>query len=60
MENSTGLTPEFTEYECECLEDKKFRVVFDGGSTGNYSIEYCQKCFDQEDNEFMISVEELF
>lgn len=59
MENSTELTPEFTEYECECLEEKKFRVVFDGGSTGNYIVEHCQRCYDEDNKKFMISVEEL-
>lgn len=59
MENSTGLKPEFTDYECECLEEKKFRVVFDGDSTGKYSIDYCQKCYDQDDKLFMVSMEEL-
>jgi len=45
------------EYECECLEKKKFRIVFDGDSTGNYIVEYCQKCFDSDDKQFMISTE---
>jgi len=48
------------EYECNCTERKCFRVMFDGGSTGNYIVEYCQKCYDEDDKQFMISVEELF
>ena len=47
------------EYECECLEKKKFRIVFDGDSTGNYVVEYCQKCYDSDDKQFMISEEGL-
>ncbi len=47
------------EYECECLDDKKFRVLFDGDSTENYIIEYCQKCYDSDDKQFMISMEIL-
>ncbi len=47
-------------YECECDDDKKFRVVFDGDSTGNYIIEYCEKCYDSDDKQFMVSMEELF
>lgn len=48
------------EYECNCTERKCFRVVFDGGSTGNYIVEYCQRCYDEDDKQFMISVGELF
>ena len=43
--------------ECECLEDKKFRVVFDGDDTGNYIVEFCQRCYDQEDKQYIISME---
>ena len=50
---------EIIEYECNCTEDKKFRVVFDGGSTGNYIVDFCKKCYDENDKQFMISVEEL-
>ena len=45
------------EYECDCTEKKKFRIVFDGDSTGNYIVEYCEKCFGQDDKQFMISTE---
>lgn len=45
------------EYECNCSQEKKFRVVFDGASTGNYVVNYCQKCFDQDDKLFMLSKE---
>ena len=47
------------EYECECQDDKKFRVLFDGDSTGNYIVEYCEKCFGQDDKQFMISMEAI-
>jgi hypothetical protein len=47
-------------FECLCSEKKKFRVEFDGASTGNYIIEYCEKCYDSDDKQFMISMEELF
>jgi len=61
MNNSAESTPKFTEYEyeCECSDTKKFRVLFDGDSTGNYIIEYCQKCYDSDDKQFMISMEIL-
>ena len=57
MENSTESTPELVEYECECQDTKKFRIVFDGASTGNYIIEYCQRCYGNDDKQFMISTE---
>lgn len=44
-------------YECECLENKKYRVVFDGAQIGQYVVEYCQKCFDQDDKAFLIRME---
>jgi len=47
------------EYECECRDKKKFRIVFDGASTGNYIIEYCKKCFGSDDKQFMISMVEI-
>lgn len=47
------------EYECECAEEKKYRVVFDGDITGNYIVDYCQKCYDSDDKQFMISTEVL-
>ena len=50
---------EIIEYECECTEEKKFRVIFDGASTGRYSIEFCQKCYDSDDKQFIITMEEL-
>jgi hypothetical protein len=46
-------------YECKCSEDKKYRVVFDGANTGQYVVEYCQNCFDQDDKQHMISMEGL-
>lgn len=48
------ITPILT---CKCLEPKQYHLVFDGGFNEKYAIEYCQKCFDQEDKEFMISME---
>ena len=51
------ITPILT---CKCLEQKQYCVVFDGGFNENYTVEYCQRCYDQDDKQFMISVEELF
>lgn len=52
-------TSETIEYECICTEDKKFRIIFDGDSTGQYVVEYCQSCYDSDDKQFMISEEGL-
>ena len=60
MQKSLRITPETIVYECYCDNEKHIRVVFDGGYDDRDTVEYCQKCFDQEDNEFMISMEELF
>ena len=46
-------------FECECLEDKKYRIVFDSADAGQYFVEYCQKCYDQDDKQFLVSQEEL-
>jgi hypothetical protein len=43
--------------KCVCKRRKKFRLIFDGGSTGNYAIELCQKCRNQEDNNFLLKEE---
>jgi len=60
MTDLTGDTSEHTKYECECTEDKKFIVSFDGGSTGIYSVDYCQKCYDLDDKQFILLTEVLF
>ena len=59
MTNLTQITPEFVEYECECSDSKKFRITFDGASTGNYIIDYCQRCYESDDKQFMILTEAL-
>ena len=56
--NST-LNTQSNTHECYCDEKKKYRLIFDGGDSGNYIVEYCQKCYDSDDKQFMISVEEL-
>lgn len=47
-------------FECECLDDKKYRLVFDGDVTGQYIVEYCPRCYDQDDKQFKISTEVMF
>jgi len=47
-------------FECNCDDGKKYRLTFDGADSGNYIIEYCQKCYDSDDKQFMLSMEVLF
>lgn len=44
-------------YECECIEQKTFRLLFDGGRSGCYVIDFCQTCYASDDKQFMISME---
>jgi len=60
MQKSLRITPETIVYECDCDTEKHIKVVFDGGYDDRYTVVYCQKCFDQDDKQFTISVEELF
>jgi hypothetical protein len=46
-------------FECNCENEKKYRLTFDGGDSGYYLVEYCQKCFDLDDKQFMLSTEVL-
>jgi hypothetical protein len=47
-------------YICECADKKMYRVMFDGGEhIGNYVAEYCQKCYDSDDKQFMICEERI-
>lgn len=46
-------------FECNCEYEKKYSLKFDGGDSGNYIVEYCQRCYDQDDKQFMVSMEEL-
>lgn len=47
-------------YECECADKKKYKLVFDGATIGKYAVEYCQRCYDSDDKQFLVSTEELF
>jgi len=46
-----------TVFVCSCPSSKKHRLTFNGGSAGQYDLEICQKCYDQEDKQFLISEE---
>lgn len=53
----TNDTPEIVVYECGCSDKKKIKVVYDGGFGDKFTVEYCEKCYDQEDKKFEISME---
>lgn len=44
---------------CRCSRKKQYRLLLDGGSTGNYAVELCARCYDLEDQKFVISKETL-
>lgn len=48
-----------TIFECLCIHPKKYRVIFDGGQTGQYSVEMCENCFEKDDKKYSISIEKL-
>lgn len=41
--------------ECKCTEEKKHRLVFDGGSSGQYTVDVCEKCNQEDDKKFLVS-----
>ena len=56
IDRKSALIPSF---ECTCEYDKKYRLEFDGGNSEKYAVEYCQRCYEQDDKQFMISEEGL-
>ena len=46
-------------FSCKCKFPRKYRLTFDGGSSGNYSIELCESCYWNEDKKYLISEEKL-
>jgi len=53
------MTQSDSEYECTCDYQKNIRVVYDGGFDEKFTVEYCERCYEQEDKEFVISMERL-
>lgn len=41
-------------FKCKCKRQKKYRLLFDGGTTGQYSIELCQVCREKEYFKYLI------
>jgi len=50
LEESTHSCPHRT---------KKFKLVFDGGVLGNYTVSLCHSCYLSQDKKFMISEEKI-
>ena len=44
-------------FTCNCKRPKKYNMVFDGGSTGQYQLVLCPRCYSNEDKQFLISEE---
>lgn len=55
----TKDTPETIVYECGCNNKKEIRVVYDGGFNEKFTVEYCEKCYEKEDQRFMDSMERI-
>jgi len=39
--------------ECMCSQEKKYRLTFDGGNSGFYTVDFCNGCYLQEDKNFV-------
>lgn len=50
------MTASNSEYKCDCDEQKTIKVVYDCGFDEKFVVEYCQKCYEQEDKKFMLSM----
>lgn len=44
---------------CTCNNQKTHRLIFDGGSAGQYAVELCNRCYQQQEKRFLISEELL-
>ena len=47
-------------FRCKCKELKTNRVILDGGSEGNYTVELCPKCYANQNKKFLIKEEVIF
>jgi hypothetical protein len=46
-------------FRCFCKLPKKHRLIFDGGSSGQYTIDLCKRCYRQQDKRFLIFEERI-
>ena len=44
-------------YTCSCSSAKKFRLTYDGGSSGTYQLELCDACHNEKPTKFLIAEE---
>jgi len=42
-------------FRCKCNESKTHQMIFDGGSTGAYSVALCSQCYTKQDKKFLLS-----
>lgn len=47
----------FTLFQCFCDVVKIHRLIFDGGSSGNYQVELCSNCYGNQDKKFLVKEE---
>ena len=40
-----------------CSQEKIYRVTFDGGNSGFYTVDFCENCYLQEDKKWITRVE---
>lgn len=53
------MSQKIRDFECKCEGAKTHRLTYDGGSSGQYVVEFCRQCYEKEDKNFMISEKEL-
>ena len=46
-------------YSCRCKAPKTTRIILDGGSEGNYAVDLCSKCHNQQNWKFLIKKESI-
>jgi len=46
-------------FYCSDKEEKAHRLVFDGGSSGNYQLDLCSKCYENQNKKFLIKEEKI-
>lgn len=44
-------------FKCRDKREKVYRLIFDGGTSGNYCLEICKSCYQSQSKKFLISVE---
>lgn len=50
-----GNESSISTFHCSCPKPKTRKLVFDGGSSGQYAVELCSTCYPNERKKFLIS-----